>query len=331
MKNAWRSTRRWLPGVLVSLAILVVLALTIDWGSLVLAFSRLDLRFLPLHALFYFLSVSARALASRSLLEDRPTFGQSFAAVMQGYLLNNLLPLRLGEVGRAYLLGRRTGTGLFGTLPAILIERAYDLAFAAVLVIVTLPFVLSGAEWARPAAVWTLALVTIGLLSLHFIARFRSPIGGWLARLSGRFPSIGQQLLPQAEKALSGLAVLTRLDRFLLSLVYMSLSWMSIVLCQFALLRGFLPGAPWLYSTFTLGVSSFSGAIPSAPAGLGVFEGTVVVALGIFGVSSALALAYAVTHHVAHLLYSGLIGVWAFSRDGESLFGLFARLSKKEK
>jgi len=320
---------RWLPGVLISLAVVVVLVFNVDWSAVGRAFQTVDWRFLLLHALFYFASVSARAAASRVLLDRRPTFGASFLALMEGYLINNLLPFRLGELSRAYFLSKRLKTSIFYTLPAIVIERAYDLAFAAILVVVTLPFVLGNVSWARPAAFWTLSLVVLALFSMYLVARVRRPLRTGLSRLLARSPRLSSLLLPRLDSFLDGLAILTDFRRFLLSLLWMALSWLAIAACQFALLRGFLPEARPLYAAFALGISSFGGAIPSAPSGLGVYEGAIVVALATFGIADGLALAYAITHHIVHLLYSGIFGLVGLGQEGESLAAVYHRFSRR--
>lgn len=326
MTRIFKDFRRWLPGVIVSLIIIVVLSRAVDWNSVVFAFATIDLRFLILHGLCYFALISTKAMASRVLLNNRPTFRDSFVIMMQGYLLNNILPLRLGELGRAYLLGRNTGQGMFNALPAIVIERFYDLAFAALVLVSTLPFVLSGVDWARPVAFTTLAVVVAGLLSLHLVARFRITIRGWVDRVAGRVKLVEKYVLPQIDAFLDGLAVLTNLRSFVLSLLWMALSWTFAVAAQFALLRGFLPTAPLLYSTFALGASAFAGAIPSAPSALGVYEGAVVASLAILGVDSGIALAFAVLHHIAHIVYSGLVGLYGFSRSDIGVMDLYEKL-----
>lgn len=329
-ENSTQDLRRAIPGILISIVVIAILAYLVDWSSVIQAFLTVDLRFLALHGLLYLLSVGARAIAARVLLENRPTFRDSFMIMMQGYLLNNVLPFRLGELGRAYLLGRKTGLGTFYTIPAIMIERAYDLAFAALIVMGTLPFVLSNVEWARPVALTTLSLVTVGLLSLHLVARFRAQLRQWVDKTAGRIKLIEKYILPRIDSFLDGLAVLTSLKSFSLSLGWMAISWLFSLANQYALLRGFLPTALPLYSSFSLGLSSFGGAIPSAPSALGVYEGAVVVALTVVGISSGVALAFAVTHHMMHILYSGIFGMFAFSREGESLLGMYERLTRKQ-
>ncbi len=330
MNRSHVSFPRWLPGVFISLLVVVALVLTVDWLVVGRAFLSVDGRFLLLHALFYFASVTARSAASRVLLAGRPTLGDSFLALMEGYLINNIFPFRLGELGRAYLLGKRIRSSMFYTLPAIVIERAYDLAFAAILVMGTLPFVLADVSWARLTAFWTLGLVIVGLLSLYLLARARNSLRARLERLLARFPRVSRLFVPRLDSLLTGLAVLTDFRRFSLSLLWMTLSWLAIAACQFFLLRGFFSRALPLHSTFALGISSFGGAIPSAPSGLGVYEGAIVVALAVFGIPDGLALAYAITHHVAHLLYSGIPGLIGLNREGESLAGIYGKLTREK-
>jgi hypothetical protein len=325
-----QNVKRWLPGVIISLVFIVILARAVDWSSLLVALTTIDLRFLLLHALCYFALIGARSMASRALLENRPSLRDSFVIMMQGYLLNNVLPFRLGELGRAYLLGRKTGLGALNALPAIIIERFYDLAFAALILIGTLPFVLQGVDWARPVSLWTLSLVTVGLLSLHLIARFRVPLKAWVDRLAHRIAFVEKHILPQVDSFLDGLAVLTNTRLFIASLLWMTLAWFFGVLAQYVLLLGLMKGAPLLYSTFALGASSFAGAIPSAPSGLGVYEAAVVGALAILKVDSGVALALAVIHHIAHIVYSGIVGFYGFSRDNIGIMEMYDRLVNRK-
>ena len=156
--------RRWLPGVIVSLIAIFILAYLVDWRAVVLAFTTLNWRVVPFFIALYFASTASRAMASRTLLENRPTLPQAYIAMMQGYLLNNLLPLRLGELGRAFLLGRKINVSMFHVLSTIVIERVIDLAMAAALTIFVLPRVVA-MDWVEPVAYTTLTVVVIGLLS----------------------------------------------------------------------------------------------------------------------------------------------------------------------
>src|SRR4030042_1001940 len=79
--------------------------------------------------------------AWRRLLQDKVTRRQTFFTINEGYLLNNFLPLRLGEVGRAYLLGQNSGLGFWRVLSSILLERGLDVLLTVAMLLGALPFV----------------------------------------------------------------------------------------------------------------------------------------------------------------------------------------------
>jgi glycosyltransferase 2 family protein len=325
-----RDARRWLPGVIVSLIAIFILAYLVDWHAVVLAFTNLDWRVIPFFITLYFASTASRAMASRTLLENRPTLPQAYFAMMQGYLLNNLLPLRLGELGRAFLLGRKINVSMFHVLSTIVIERVIDLAMAAALTIVVLPRVVA-MDWVEPVAYSTLTLVVIGLLSLALMARFRTPLHGWVEIIAGRVALVKKYLLPILDSLLDGLSALTSLRGTALTFSWMGLAWLFGITNYWVLLRGFVPDAPYWWALFVIGLASFGVALPSAPAALGVFEGAIVAALVLLGVPPGEALAYAILLHCFHIIISSIFGFYGFAKDGESLMGMYDKLANRPK
>ena len=72
-----------------------------------------------------------------------------------------------------------------------------------------------------------------------------------------------------------------------------------------------------------LGVS-----IPSSPAFVGVFEGTIVAALALFGVDTSAALAYAITLHLLQIILTAIPGVYELVQDGVSLGEIYRQLRR---
>ena len=96
-----------------------------------------DFRFIILGALVSLIWLVVRALAWKALVADRATLSQTFLTINEGYLLNNFLPFRLGEVARAFLLGNKTGLGFWQVFPTVVIERFMDLGMAVGLLLVS--------------------------------------------------------------------------------------------------------------------------------------------------------------------------------------------------
>jgi hypothetical protein len=280
LRSLLKNTRRWLPGVLISAIALAVVFRVATWQDLRASFALIK----PINVLAAFLitlvSLSTRALAWRVLLENRASFLQSFLVINEGYLLNNLFPLRAGELGRAIFMGQATGLGSFHVLSTIVIERAFDLAMAATLILLTLPLAL-GMDWVKPVAFITLALVVLGLVALYLAARYSDKVNNWLTKAAERWVFARSKIIPRLGSLLNGLKVLTKPDRFLLSLMWIMFSWVLWVLTYYIMILNIAPQAPLWWAAFVDGVLALGVAIPSAPAALGVFEAAMVGSLSL--------------------------------------------------
>ena len=135
-----KDIKRWLPGALISILLIAVILYFVDLRAMVDAMRTANYGMLAVAFAIGFLWVAVRAIVWRTLLRDRPSYGEVFWTVGEGYLLNNFLPFRLGELGRAFLLSRKSGMQFMEILPTIVIERAVDLGFNAAIFLAALPF-----------------------------------------------------------------------------------------------------------------------------------------------------------------------------------------------
>jgi uncharacterized protein (TIRG00374 family) len=317
---------QWGLGFLLTGVAVFFLTRVISWEELKAAFVAVPLSSLVICVAIYLFSMGLRALAWQTLLQRRVSLGRAWLVMCEGYFLNNILPLRLGEIGRAFLMGRRTGMGMLNVLPTIVVERAYDLAFAAALLLSTLPFVLK-MDWARPLAILVLALIILGLFSLYLAARHRDKLEAWLGRLGERNSLVRRYVLPQLHAVLDGFAVLTRFELFAISVLALGLSWFTAIFRDWILLDSLSPnGAPFWWALLAISASNLGGALPSMAASLGTFEGAATGAMVLAGASPEVGLAYALIIHVIHLIISTILGLIGLSQEGESLGNLIAEL-----
>lgn len=314
--------QRALPGLVVSLVSLAVVLYFVDMEELGQALRLADYRFVMAGVLVSFAWLGVRGKTWQNLLPMPVPYRTVFLTLSEGYLLNNILPFRLGEVGRAFLLSRKTTLGFWQVFSSILIERALDMVFATSLLLSTLVFIVGG-DWARQAA-WGVGLVVmVGLFFLYLMARNQTAVLNLFTRLSGRWPllkQVGGNALPAF---ISGLSVLTDGKRFLRAAGWMSFNWVLGILQYFIYLRAFFPDAQLLWAGFSLGAASLGIAAPSSPGAVGVLELTLVAALSLFNLNPSYAFAFAVTAHVLNYLIIGILGAYALSKDNETLLGLY--------
>ncbi len=299
-----------------------------DLRQFIQALKLADYRLIACGVLLSLLWLVVRGFAWRTLLQGKASFIQVFGTLNEGYLLNNVLPFRLGEVGRAFLLGHKANLDFWLVLSSILIERALDLLLAAGLLLSTLPFVV-GASWARQAAIAAGGIVLLGLVALYLLARNRDWALSLFERLSARWPLIyrlGGKVLPSF---LSGLGVLTNGSQFLRAALWMILNWVIAIFQYYVLMTAFFPGAKPVWAAFSLGVAALGIAAPSSPGAVGVMELAIVGALSLFNLNASTALAFAITAHLIQYLTTGVLGAYFLAKDGESLLGLYRRIRDK--
>ncbi len=326
-----REWLRWLPGVLISAVALFVVFRLARWDGLSTAFSTIKWQYIGLSGLFTLAFLIVRTAAWRVLLNNKPSYKETFFVINEGYLLNNLFPFRAGEIGRAVIMGQMTGWGPFHVLSTIIIERAFDMLIAAGMLLGTLPFVLGGVSWGKPVGIATLLVMGGGLLVLFLMARNRAAVDRLIAKYGTRWPFVEKYIVPQMEKLLDGLSALANPRQFLMALGLILLCWIIAIFQYHVVFIPILPDAPLWYGAFTVTVLALGVAIPSAPAALGVFEAAIVGAMALLGIDNATALATGISLHFLQFVITGIFGFIGLVIQRRSLGALISETRLQQK
>lgn len=321
-----KDIKRWLPGALISLVLIAAIIYFVDFPTMWNAIRTADYRIIAVAAMLSFLWMLIRAKVWKTLLRDKPTYKDVLFTTAEGYLLNNFLPFRLGEIGRAFLLSRKSGGLKFSEiLPTIVIERVVDLAFSAAILLAALPFVVD-AEGSERIAYIVGGIVLIGLVMMYVLARNNQWALDVFHKLSARFPSLQKIGGSFLESFFQGLSVLTDGWRFLRFLFWMTINWFVALVAYYLIALAFFPQAQPEWTLFILGAAAFGGAIPALPGAVGTFEGAVSAALTIFTGDQSTSLAVALTARLYNYLNSGVIGTIGLMTEGQTLSGVYQQL-----
>lgn len=327
--GAWYRNLRWVPGVVVSGLALWLVLRQITWQTLAASFAAISPGALLEVFGFYMVALFLRVFCWYILLQRRVRFWRVFFVMNEGYLLNNVFPLRVGELGRAVLLSRDGGMGFFQVLSSVVSERIFDLAIASSMLLATLPLALK-MDWAKPAAVGVFSAVLVGLVTLFFLARNRQKVIGWLTHLGSRWKFFIEWALPKIDSLLEGFSVLTNPGMFALSLLAMALSWLLAVVRDYLVLGSLVPGVQFWWVALALSAGALGAGLPSVAGALGVYEAAVVGTLALLGVPQAPALAYAIVIHAMQILLSSSMGLAGLLREGENVTGLYRSLVARQ-
>ena len=325
MSKFLKDSKRWLPGALISIALIAAILYFVDFGTMLDSIRSADYRLLAIAIVLSFIWMLVRAKVWQTLLRDKPTYKDVLFSAGEGYLLNNFLPFRLGEIGRAFLLSRKSGMQFGEILPTIFIERSVDLAFSAAIFLAALPFVV-GTEGSERIGIIVGVIVIIGLVVMYIVARNNQWALDLFHKLSARWPAIQKFGGSFLESFFAGLGVLTDGWLFLRFLFWMTLDWAIALVAYYLMILAYFPQAQWVWGLFILGAAAFGGAVPSLPGAVGTFEGAVAGALTLLTNDQSTALAVALTARLYNYLNSGVIGGIGLMREGQTLSGVYRQL-----
>jgi len=308
------SALRGLLGGGISLVALVLVVASVDPATTWATLRTADPRWVLALGLFIVLDLVLRIVRWHVLLapvQDVP-FRTTGAALLVGYLANNVLPARLGELVRVHVLGERTAMSRSTILGTVVVERIVDTAVvvaiaSGAIVVLSVRGVVASAVWVGLAITGFLAVAVVVALAAH-----RLPGAD---RVTKRLES--RPLVTQALRGLrDGLAVARR-PRTLSGAVVLSIaSWSSTVLA-FAAAAQAVGIHPTLGQAALLAAgTNLATAVPSAPGYVGTFElATVAIARSV-GIDGDAALAFAILVHAAVLLITSIGGALVIVRGG---------------
>jgi uncharacterized protein (TIRG00374 family) len=302
--SPWRSPRVWL-GVPISLIFLYLAFRGQHPDEIRDALSRVDWRLLPLALVLLYTGIAIRAYRWHILLRpvcDIPT-RDVFPILIIGYAANNVLPLRAGELVRAWVLGQRFGVRKTAALATIAVERLFDgvtmlLFVGGAATVIGLNAELQHVALAA-AAVFAAAIA--GLVVLLVGGSLRDRL---LALVIGPLPErLAARVERMAESFLAGLGVLSRRRDLALVAATSVIAWGFEASMYWTVARAFgdpLAGAMTPAAALLVtAIANLATLVPSGPGYVGTFEAGVLLAVnGALGIGRGLALSYAVLLHV---------------------------------
>ncbi len=334
---------RFWAGVLVSVVTLALLVLLVDRRELLHALRSADYRFLAPAIALYFLSVYFRSARWKFLLSPVANIPvrRLFPVVVIGYMANNILPARLGELVRAvYLAQREERVGVPSSIATISVERLYDGLTLLAMGAISAPILLAaglfdGASIAYQTTAFVLAAGVVFTFAFALVVLTTLSVSeravGWAVLLTGllplRFRAMATDIIL---RFVEGLATLNsprkHVTLFLASLpVWLAEAGVYIVVAYSFNLHEYFD-TWWLLGLAIVLVTVTSNlvtAIPTSIGGIGPFEVVAQQTLTGLAVAHATAASYSVAVHLVALwLPVNLVGLALLWINHVSLRGL---------
>jgi uncharacterized membrane protein YbhN (UPF0104 family) len=243
-------------------------------------------------------------------------FGHALRSLLIGQALNLLLPVRVGDVTRAWVVGRQTGQGTAYALYTVLVEKALDTAA----LLVSLVLLAAWGPWppwlARSGIVVSLAILVITGAALAGVWRWRRSAGreATTAHAGLRGWAV-QHLLVPADALLRQLAVAAADGRLAQMAAWTVVSWGLGWATNLAVFWSLGLPLAWTAALLVL-VAIYAGVVvPAPPTRVGLWHLLVALALAQYGIESRPAVASGVVLHLvvvvpALLAAAAVVWVW---------------------
>jgi glycosyltransferase 2 family protein len=241
-------------------------------------------------------------------------------AIYAGLFASEVLPMRPGEVLRAFLVSKQLNTPVSTVFPSIMVERLFDGVWLAIGIGIVAMLMPLPADLLHAGDVLGVLILVAAGLFLHEVLRLHDdreaapgtlavPTVGKVERFRRRFCEIGRR--PETYLAFGVSPVL---------LVGQILAFWLVAIAYPPLHLAFWAAAA------TLIVIHLGTAIPNAPANVGTYQFFCVVALTLFGVDKTIATGFSVVVFVALTLPLWLLGSLALGQSGATLAGVRAQI-----
>lgn len=266
-----------------------------------------------------------RALRWRVILapvDAHLQLGLLWRATAIGMALNNVIPLRAGEVARAYVLARESRRVSFSlSFASLAVDRLFDavavlLLFSIAIFDPAFPARMDGggpnvANWAGSFALFAVAGFAVLYAIVFFPARLISIYEWSVRRVAPRFEARGRNMLLAFA---AGLSVLRRPVQFALVTAWALGLWIINALAFWLAFQAVGFEVPFTAAFLVQGIIAIGIALPSAPGFFGLFEGAAILGLSLYGIERAAAVTWAITFHVLSFIPITVIGLYYFAR-----------------
>ena len=308
-------SRLYLIAALAISVIFLWLALRkVNWTDFLYTVEHAQVQFLALSLLISSISIFGRSIRWRILAgAEKPLpYLSMFWATNVGYMGNNVLPARSGDVLRSFLVARKAELSFWRVLATTVTERVIDALVLILLSLVLIPMVGNLPDWLW-GAMRVVGGVGIVALAILFISPFfEKQIHSIISHLPLPL-SLQNAVMGLVDQFLLGAKAFINPARAVGFFALTAVIWTvdgfgSVILARALNLPLSFPQA--LIYLIALGLSS---AIPSSPGYVGVYQLVAVTVLPLFGITEAQALALVLTQQILTLLVTliyGLVGLW---------------------
>jgi glycosyltransferase 2 family protein len=233
-------------------------------------------------------------------------FREAFVALLIGLFVNNVLPARIGEVARGYVLSKKKGFSFTYSFSTVLLDRFFDLTGLLLLTFVFFP------KGTLPPTVSKAIYLLLGLLSLCIALIILLSRERIAHRVSGKLLTLEKAFLRRFARRI--VEVQENMKRItspfmIIYLICISfLAWFSMSVALYVIILALGISMPFAYVPFVCALLNMGITIPSSPGYVGLYQFLLVYLLSIFGVPKYEGFTVSVLYHASWYVPYTVVG-----------------------
>jgi glycosyltransferase 2 family protein len=295
-----------IAGFIISIILLYLSLKDIKFREIIEILKKADLKIIFFPTVFIFISATLSAFKWSRITGNSVRLQDTFISLIIGLFVNNVLPARIGEIVKGYVLSKKTGISFTFGLSTVLIDRFFDLAGLLLIVFIffpkqSLPPMVSQSLFALVILLISCMVILIIVSREKFTGALVNILGKikkpFLLRFTHRLIEIGENI--------------RRINSPLIIIYYVAISFVQWLCMSTALYFAILTlnvSVKFVYIPFICALLNMGLTIPSSPGYVGVYQFLLVYILSIFNVPKQEGFAVSIMFHASWYIPYNILG-----------------------
>ncbi|MEW6481391.1 MAG: lysylphosphatidylglycerol synthase transmembrane domain-containing protein [bacterium] len=305
--------------ILISIFFIYLAIKDLSFSQVILSFSKIKWQWIGLSFLFIVLGFIVRVIRWRFFFLKPLSFYSLTSSFLIGLMINNVLPARIGELARPYILKKRENVSISLAFGTILLERVFD-GLSVFLFLAILLFV---CQFPKKVKTMGFVVASVYILALFFFILIKVKKDFVLKKMA-----FSKKLAGMVEEFAEGFSILGSLKQVFIILLYSIVVWGIYGLFLYFCINGFSLNLPVYVGFFVLVMAVIGVMIPAAPGYLGTYQYFCILALALFGVDKDIAFSYSMVTYIISFVPVTIVGIVFLFLEGLS-FGKLLSLKKE--
>ncbi|CAG4887756.1 lysylphosphatidylglycerol synthase transmembrane domain-containing protein [Paraburkholderia saeva] len=311
--SGWKSWIRQVLGIAISLVCLVLVFRRVDFDALKVALVEFRWHFLAIGLLSLAIDYAVRIERWTVMLRAagaQVRTRQCIAPFLGSITLNNVLPLRAGDLVRALVFPSAIGVSRVTATASLVFERLIDLL--TLLISLGIGLLISPMPLPQWVGKTVMVVAVVGAAALAIIVIFGRPLLALLEWVAQRFDRAGTNVIAKLVRvAASLIEQLSAMGsgRTIARVVLLSaIVWAGEAGLFWAMFQGLDLPAGYASALMVMAIATLSTLVPSSPGYVGPFHLAAFAAVRALGGTDAQAASFAVLSHLSLWLPTTVAG-----------------------